>query len=70
MDIATLYAIYRKDIRATRFLDAKANNQEKATEKQIQYIKDLAEKKGVDLPNKDLDNMTKEEVSKMIEELL
>ena len=37
-DIATLYAIYRKDVRTIRILEAKEVNQEKATEKQIQYI--------------------------------
>lgn len=32
-DIATLYAIYRKDVRTIRILDAKGVTQEKATEK-------------------------------------
>jgi len=70
IDVATLYAIYRKDIRATRFLDAKANNHEKATEKQIKYIKNLAEKKGISIRKKELENLTKEEASTRIETLL
>ncbi len=69
-DIATLYAIYRKDVRTIRILEAKEVNQEKATEKQIQYIKNLAEKKGISIKKKELENLTKEEASTRIETLL
>lgn len=68
MDIATLYAIYRKDIRASRMMESKKENK-KATAKQLQYLQGLAERKKVPLTEEKLNSLTKEEASKMIEEL-
>ena len=70
MDIATLYAIYRKDIRAIRFANSKYGKQEKATEKQIKYIKSLSEQKGKKIADAELKDLTKIEASKMIEDML
>ncbi|MFC1803760.1 hypothetical protein ACFL0D_07330 [Thermoproteota archaeon] len=70
MDIMTLYAIYRKDIRATRMINAKNGKQEKATKKQIDYIKSLSEQKRVKISEKKLSNLTKTEASKMIEDMI
>lgn len=70
MDIATLYAIYRKDIRTIRLINAKNGKQEKATKKQIKYLKSLSEQKGLQLPENRLENLTKAEASKMIEDMV
>ena len=81
-DIATLYAIYRKDLRADRInnkangncngINGKSNenSEEPATEKQKQYLMDLAYKKGLCITQRELDRMTREQASKTIDTLL
>ena len=71
-DIATLYAIYRKDLRAGRFNNCNESDsdKEKATERQKQFLMDLAYKNGVCVTQKELDRMTREQASKTINTLL
>ena len=69
----TLYAIYRKDLRADRLnnRNAESNADNKmATEKQKGYLLDLAEEKGLRLTQSDVDKMTKEQASRTINALL
>ena len=73
-DTATLYAIYRKDLRAYRMnnnseLDGDPGK-EPATERQKYYLMDLAYKKGFCITQTELDRMTREEASKTIDTLL
>lgn len=78
-DVTTLYAIYRKDLRADR-LNKNINDnynksnadpgKEPATERQKRYLMDLAYKKGLCITQRELDRMTREEASKTIDTLL
>lgn len=80
-DIATLYAIYRKDLRTEKLIKkAHINNfnknkpadpgKEPTTERQKNYLMDLAYKNGVCITQKELDRMTREKASKTINTLL
>lgn len=71
-DVTTLYAIYRKDLRADRFHTRNQSDpgKEKATEKQKQFLMDLAYKNGVCITQKELDRMTREKASRTINTLL
>jgi hypothetical protein len=78
-DMAMLYAIYRKDLRANNLNNNRNNNRnnsyedpgkEPATERQKNYLMDLAYKKGVCITQKELDRMTREKASETIETLL
>lgn len=71
-NIAMLYAIYRKDLRTDRingngFING---NPQKPTEKQRQYLQDLAETHGYLVTDAMLDKMTREEASKEITKIL
>jgi hypothetical protein len=74
-DIATLYAIYKKELRAER-INGNCNKsngdpgKEPATERQKQYLMDLAYKKGLCITQTELDRMTREQASKTIDTLL
>jgi len=74
-DVATLYAIYRKDLKANRINSNcnKSNSdpgKEPATERQKHYLMDLAYKKGLCITQRELDRMTREQASKIIDTLL
>jgi adenine-specific DNA methylase len=72
-EVTTLYAIYRKDLRANRLnnKNAKLNaGEQMTTEKQKNYLLDLAEEKGMRLTEQDVDKMTREQASKTIDALL
>jgi len=76
-DATMLYTIYRKDLRADRFNNRNGSNSrpsdqsnEPATEKQKQYLLDLAYEKGVCITQKQIDRMTREQASKTINALL
>jgi len=71
-DIATLYAIYRKDLRAGKFSNGNQTElgKEKATERQKQFLMDLAYKNGVCVTKEELDKMTREHASRTINTLL
>jgi hypothetical protein len=62
-EIATLYAIYRKDLRAGKFNNGNRTEpgKEKATERQKEFLIDLAYKNGVCITQKELDGMTREQ---------
>ena len=66
----TLYAIYRKDLRANRLNKESNTDNDMATAKQKGYLLDLAEEKGMRLTQSDVDKMTKEEASRTINALL
>lgn len=73
-DVATLYAIYRKDLRTDRlngnYSEVNSQQQEEpATDKQKKYLMDLAYKKGVCITQKELDRMTREQASETIDTL-
>jgi len=68
-DLVTLYAIYRKDLRAQR-LNGSKENSELATERQKEYLRELAKDRGFRLTESDIDKMTKEEASKAITTML
>jgi len=75
-EVANLYAIYRKDLRTDRLNDdnrSESNGdpcKEPATERQKQYLMDLAYKKGFCITQIELDRMTREQASKTIDTLL
>ena len=80
-NITTLYAIYRKDLRADKFNNKASSNRfnkhkpvdpgkEAATERQKNFLMDLAYKNGVCITQKELDRMTREQTSKTINTLL
>jgi len=85
-DMTTLYAIYRKDLRADRMnnkvkgncngISANSNKsnedpgKEPASERQKCYLMDLAYKKGLCITQRELDRMTREQASKTIDTLL
>lgn len=71
-EIATLYAIYRNDLRTSRFNNGNQIElgKEKATDRQKEFLMDLAYKNGVCITQKELDRMTREEASKTINTLL
>jgi chromosome segregation and condensation protein ScpB len=73
-DVATLYAIYRKDLRTGRIndkeIEMESNEGQPATEKQKQFLMDLAYKKGLCITQTELDRMTREQASKTIDTLL
>jgi alpha-galactosidase/6-phospho-beta-glucosidase family protein len=67
-----LYAIYRKDLRADRLNNGnvKTNSEsQRVTQKQKNYLMDLAEQKSMCLAEQDVNKMTKEQASKMIDTL-
>ena len=70
-EVTTLYAIYRKDLRADKINNKESNADNKmATEKQKNYLLDLAEEKSMRLTQSDVDKMTKEQASRTINALL
>lgn len=71
-NLTTLYAIYRKDLRADRFYNRSQSDpgKEKATERQKHFLMDLAYKNGVCITQKELDRMTRKQASKTINTLL
>lgn len=75
-DIAMLYAIYRKDLRADRLSSNNCSEldgdpgKEPATERQKRYLMDLAYEKGFCITLTELDRMTREQASKTINTLL
>jgi hypothetical protein len=73
-DGATLYAVYRKDLRTKpindREIKIESNGGQPATEKQKQFLMDLAYKKGFCITQTELDRMTREQASKTIDTLL
>jgi len=75
-DVAMLFAIYRKDLRAKRIKDRDDREpnvepgKEPASERQKQYLMDLAYKKGLCITQTELDRMTREQASKTIDTLL
>jgi len=73
-DVAVLYAVYRKDLRTDRLnKNAESNGdpgKEPATDRQKQYLMDLAYKKGLCITQTELDRMTRERASKTIDTLL
>ena len=71
-NVTTLYAVYRKDLRAERFNNRNKSDprKEKATERQKHFLMDLAYKNGVCITQKELDRMTREQASKTINTLL
>jgi len=74
-DVATLYAIYRKDLRTelmkgNKEIHIESNGGQPATEKQKEYLMDLAYKKGFCITQTELDKMTREQASKTINALL
>lgn len=72
-DVAMLYAVYRKDLRADRFHNnnarSSADNQ-MATKKQKQYLLDLTKAKKAKLTEDDINKMTRQQASKAIDTLL
>lgn len=68
-DLVTLYAIYRKDLRAQR-LNGNGSSNGSATERQKEYLRELAKDRGFRLTEPDIDKMTKEEASKAITTIL
>lgn len=71
-DIAMLYAIYKKDLRADR-LNGGGNagtDKQKATDKQKHYLLTLAKAKGAKLTESDINKMTRKQASEAIEILL
>ena len=71
-DVAMLYAVFRKDLRADRFNDHNNSSidDQMATEKQKSYLLNLAKAKNAKLTIDDVDKMTKEQASKAIDALL
>jgi len=69
-DVAMLYAVFRKDLRADRFNDNSSGDNQMATEKQKSYLLNLAKAKNAKLTIDDVDKMTKEQASKAIDALL
>jgi len=71
-NIAMLYAIYRKDLRTDRINDKgfMNGNLQKPTDKQRQYLRDLADAHGYLVTDTMLDKMTREEASKEITRIL
>lgn len=69
-EITTLFAIYRKDLRAKKFNNQSNLGKEKATERQRQFLMDLVYKNGVCITQKELDRMTRDQASKTINTLL
>lgn len=71
-DIVTLYAVYKKDLRADRINGNKDTDpgKEPASERQKQYLMDLAYKKGLCITQTELDRMTREQASRTIDTLL
>jgi len=73
-DLTTLFAIYRKDLterlgssylRASRNGGSNRSHGEKASEKQVQYLRDLTERNSVRISDSDISKMTKEEASRV-----
>lgn len=71
-DIAMLYAIYKKDLRAERLNCASKGGTEsiEATDKQKRYLLKLATKRGAKLTESDVSKMTRKQASEVIETLL
>ena len=71
-DVAMLYAVFRKDLRADRFNDNTNSSIDghMATEKQKSYLLNLAKAKNAKLTIDDVNKMTKEQASKAIDALL
>jgi hypothetical protein len=71
-NIAMLYAIYRKDLRTDRVNSNGFFNgsHQKPTDKQRQYLQDLAQERGYLVTNEMLDKMTRDEVSQEITRIL
>ena len=71
-NIAMLYAIYRKDLRTDRINGSglTSTSAQKPTEKQRQYLQDLAETHGYLVTDTMLDKMTREEASQEITRIL
>ena len=72
-DITMLYAVYRKDLRANKLNNNsfKSNATEQmATDKQKQYLLNLAKAKKAKLSEEDINKMTRKQASKAIDVLL
>jgi hypothetical protein len=71
-DITMLYAVYRKDLRASRLNNGHKHEQQEqmATEKQKRYLLKLAKTKGAKLTESDINKMTRQQASKAIDTLL
>jgi len=72
-----LFAIFRKDLRTERINgekdDIEVNSTtegQQATEKQKHFLKRLADERGIDISEDELDSMTKHEASQRITDLL
>ena len=73
-----LFAIFRKDLRTERingdeFIkenEIVTESSELATEKQKQFLKKLADERGIDISEIEIDSMSKQEASKQITDLL
>ena len=71
-NIAMLYAIYRKDLRTDRINGNGyiTGSNQNSTERQKQYLRDLAETRGYLVTEEMLDDMSREEASKTIKTIL
>ena len=69
-DVAMLYAVFRKDLRADRFSDNSSGDNQMATEKQKSYLLNLAKAKNAKLTTDDVNKMTRQQASKAIDALL
>lgn len=72
-DVAMLYAVFRKDLRADRFNNYNASSSaddQMATEKQKSYLLNLAKAKNAKLTIDDVNKMTRQQASKAIDALL
>lgn len=71
-DITMLYAVYRKDLRASRLNNGhkQDNDEQMATEKQKRYLLKLAKTKKAKLTKDDISKMTRQQASKAIDTLL
>lgn len=72
-DITMLYAVYRKDLRANRLNNNGFKSDvdgQMATEKQKNYLLNLAKAKGAKLTEDDINKMTRQQASRAIDTLL
>jgi len=71
-DVAMLYAVFRKDLRADRFNDNtnSSTDNQMATEKQKSYLLNLAKAKNAKLTIDDINKMTRHQASRAIDALL